>query len=141
MLRHQLIMAVPANRQTLQLLNWCILMLRKEHQLRQTSSSLRLSVQRSCLCRPVWLHAAVTQHCYSNSDALAAGDGTQDAVSIEIRVEDAPKTTFTAVKHTGECILVRLELMFWIEAEVLAVVASHHLNLRLCVLSAGTFLW
>ncbi len=83
--------------------------------------------------------AAVMQYCCSDSDTQQAGDGAQDAAFIEIRVRDSPKTC-TAVRHTGECIFTSLQLMFWIEAEVLAVVASHYLNLR-NVLSADTSLW
>ncbi len=51
-----------------------------------------------------------------------------------------PKNTCTTVKHTGECTLVSLQLMFWIEAEVLAVVVNCHLDLRI-ELSVDTSVW
>ena len=51
-----------------------------------------------------------------------------------------PNNTCTTIKLTGECILVSLQLMFWIEAEVLAVVAKCHLDLRI-VLSVDASVW
>jgi hypothetical protein len=63
MLRHQLIMAVPANLQTLQLVNWCRLMLRKGHQLRLNKSTYIILVAVSdCLCS---VHVYATQCGYT----------------------------------------------------------------------------